>query len=419
VASAYLRYDPGVKFDYTEFDGEHRHLPPDALFPDNKVMRFILQWGDDALDAMQQLQEQDSDEGDYIRMLIEAGLLEQYTDEDGNKRLRLSPKMLKGIQHRSLMEMFEKMKRGAREGHPTPERGRTTERADGTKAYEFGDPISELALGQTMRNAVARQVAERANATGVAAGGPSLPIRINTGDFVIHETEGSADCATVMLIDLSGSMMRYGRFYQAKRVALGMQAMIRQRFPLDTLDYVGFYSLADVLKEGDVPLVMPKPVSIHDYEVKLRVPLNQAREHQDRLPLHFTNLQLGLRQARQILSRRGAANKQIFVITDGQPTAHVEPAGGGADSEMLYLLYPPAERTAVATLKEAARCQQMGIRIATFALIEDYWGMDWVGFVDRLTRLTRGIAYYCTSEDLSSTVIESYLKGRKSKTFVQ
>ena len=162
---------------------------------------------------------------------------------------------------------------------------------------------------------------------------------------------------------------------------------------------------------------MPKPVSLYDSQVRLRVPLDdQATRKPERLPLHFTNLQMGLRMARQILSRRGAANRMIFIITDGQPTAHVEPTEAG---EMLYLLYPPSERTSTATLTEAHRCRQMGMQIATFALIEDYWGMDWVGFVDQLTRLTRGIAYYCSSEDLSSTVIESYLSGRRRKSFIQ
>ena len=85
---------------------------------------------------------------------------------------------------------------------------------------------------------------------------------------------------------------------------------------------------------------------------------------------------------------------------------------------MLYLLYPPHQRTVSATLKEALRCRQQGIRIATFALIEDYWGMEWVSFVEQLTRLTRGTAFYCTSEDLGSTVIEGYLSGRKKKSFV-
>ncbi|MFA9477028.1 VWA domain-containing protein [Phycisphaerales bacterium AB-hyl4] len=402
-----------MKFEYSEFDGQP-FQGPDALFPEPKLVQFILQYGEQALDAMEQVENEDGE--DYIESLIEAGLIEKSEDEDGKGKYQLTPKMVKGIQHKALLEIFENIKRGTKEGHETRNPGRTSERTDGTKTYEFGDPLSEVDFGATMRNAMARQLADKARHG--EATGPSLPININAGDFDLHVTEGTADCATVILIDQSGSMMRWGRFYQAKRVALGMAGLIQQRFPQDTLDFVGFYSMADAIRERDLPLVMPKPISVRDYQVRLRLPLDQARENEDQIPLHFTNLQLGLRQARQILSRRGAMNKQIFVITDGQPTAHVEPNEATPGSEMLYLLYPPNERTATATLKEALKCQQQGIRIATFALIEDYWGMDWVGFVDRLTRLTRGMAYYCTSDDLSSTVIESYFAGKKKKSFI-
>jgi len=395
-----------MKYEYGEFDGQPFQTP-DALFPSPQLLQFILQHGEQALDALDQLD--DDAERQYIESLIEAGLLEEETDENGNRRLKLTPKLVRGMQHRALLEIFSDLKRGNKDGHQTLAPGRTNERADGAKHYEYGDPLSEIDLGQTMRNAVARRADEH---------GLGLPIHINFDDFELHLTEGSADCATVMLIDQSGSMMRWGRFYQAKRVALGMQAMLRARFPQDTIDFVGFHSMADRLQERDIPLVMPKPISIRDYEVRLRVPLAQAQQNPDKVPLHFTNLHLGLRTARQILARRGAANKQVFIITDGQPTAHIEPNAAGGGEDMLYLLYPPSERTATITLKEAMRCQQMGIRLATFALIEDYWGMDWVGFVDRLTRLTRGIAYYCTSDDLSSTVIESYLTGKKKKSFV-
>ena len=408
-----------MKYDYTEFDGEG-FLSPDQLFPQPQVMEFILQYGDQALDAMQKLE--DPDEQAFVQEMIDAGLLEEYEDEQGNTKLRITPRMLKGLQHRALMEIFADMRKGSRDGHQTRANGRTAERADGTKPYQFGDPISELELGTTLRNAIARgQGAAKGEAQ---EGGPGarLPIKIGAQDFELFQTESSADCATVMLIDLSGSMMRYGRFIQAKRIAMGMQEMIRSRFPQDTLEYVGFYSLADKMTEQEVPLVMPKPVSIRDYEVKIRVPLEQARANQEGMPLHFTNLQLGLRTARQMLAKSGAANKQIFVITDGQPTAHVAPVESGAEGscgeEMLYLLYPPTEETRDITLREAMRCQQQGIRIATFAMIEDYWGMDWVGFVDQMTRLTRGMAYYCTSEDLSSTVMESYLTGKKVKSFL-
>ncbi|MEO0476199.1 MAG: VWA domain-containing protein, partial [Planctomycetota bacterium] len=199
------------------------------------------------------------------------------------------------------------------------------------------------------------------------------------------------------------------------RVCLGLSELIRQRFPQDTLEFVSFYSLAERVPEQDVPLIMPKPVSIRDYQVRIRVPLEQADP--STLPLHFTNLHLGLREARRILRRSGAANKQVFIITDGQPTAHVETTPESGE-EMLYLLYPPDERTASETLKEAMMCAKSGIRFASFALIEDYWGMDWVDFIERMTRLTKGTAFYCASDDLSSTVVESYLTGKKSKSFI-
>ncbi len=393
-----------MRYSYGEYDGQP-FPSPDDLFPSSKLVNFILEYGEQALDAMQTLE---GDEADMIRLMIEAGLLEEVQDEDGNTKLQMTPRMLKGMQHQALLEIFRDMDKSVKGSHETSQSGRTTERSEGNKAYEFGDPLSEVDLGATLRNVMRRQVSEDGKAV--------LPLQIQMDDFEVHQTEARADCATVLLMDLSGSMMRYGRFLQAKRVAMGLKAMIEQRFPQDTLEYVGFYSLAEPMREQDVPLVMPKPVTIRDWEVKLRVPVQQARENMERMPLHFTNLQMGLREARRILAKRGASNKQIFIITDGQPTAHVQTSPDTGE-EMLYLLYPPTEETSTITLQEAVKCQQQGIRIASFALIEDYWGMDWVGFIDQLTRLTRGTAFYNTGEDLASTVIESYLSGRKTRKF--
>jgi uncharacterized protein with von Willebrand factor type A (vWA) domain len=214
-------------------------------------------------------------------------------------------------------------------------------------------------------------------------------------------------CSTVVLLDMSGSMMRYGRFLAAKRVAMAMQALIRQRFPQDSIDFVGFYSGANKIPEGLLPLTMPKPVTIYDYQVRLKVPINQI----ERAPQHFTNLHLGLQLARRILQKRASENKQIFIVTDGQPTAHVE-------GDFIHLLYPPDQRSTVATLKEAVLAVREGCRISTFALIEDYWGMDWVGFVDQLTRLTKGVAFYTSSDQLANCIMESYLSGKKKKAYI-
>ena len=396
-----------MDYSYSEFDGIG-FQSPDDLYPPQQMIQFILQYGQDGLEALDEHEQQNIQ--DLIQQLIDEGYLER-DSETG--QLRITPQMVKGIEHRALLDIFEDIKQGGRDGHPTAIRGRSSERDDGTHGYQFGDPISEIDLTATMRNAMARQI-KHVDGDNISV---KLPLQINHNDFELHNTDSQADCATCILIDMSGSMMRWGRFYQAKRVALGLQALVTQRFPLDTVDFVGFYSLAQPIAERDLPLVMPKPVSIRDHEVRLRMDLQQAIAEQDKIPLHFTNLHMGLRQARQILARRGAQNKQIFIITDGQPTAHIEPnpqTGG----ESLYLLYPPSEQTSTITLTEALRCRQAGIRIASFALIEDYWGMEWVGFINQLTRLTRGIAYYCSSDDLSSTVVESFLSGRKKKSFI-
>ena len=432
-----------MRYDYGRFDGQP-FPSPDSLFPSPQVINFIMVHGEDALEAMEHLEGEE--EQAYIQMLIDAGLLEEYEDDDGHTRLRMTPKMVKGMQHRALLDVFDNLRKGVAGGHESRASGLSSERAEGARAYAFGDPLSELDLASTLRNALHRHNEQRARAGGGPAGGNALPLKLGFQDFELHETESTADCATVMLIDLSGSMYRFGRFLKAKRVAMGMSAMIRERFPRDTLEFVSFYSVADPVAERDVPLIMPKPVSLYDPVVRLRVPLEQARAQAEaqqqagggsasggsasggstsggagsggggHLPLHFTNLQLGLREARKILRRSGAANKQVFIITDGEPTAHVAPGPTGDD--MLYLLYPPSEETADATLKEALRCRQRGIRLATFALTEDYFGMDWVGFVERMTRLTRGAAFYCSGEDLASTILESYVSGKKQKSYL-
>src|SRR5439155_7726223 len=194
-------------------------------------------------------------------------------------------------------------------------------------------------------------------------------IHFSERDFELHLHEGMPSCSTAVLLDMSGSMMRYGRFTAAKRVAMAMRALVRSRFPQDSIDFVGFYSGASRIPEAMLPLSMPKPVTIYDYQVRLKVPADQI----ERAPQHFTNLHLGLQLARRILQKRASENKQIFIVTDGQPTAHVE-------GDFIYLLYPPDQRSTVATLKEAVLAMKEGCRISTFALIEDYWGMDWVGF---------------------------------------
>ena len=392
-----------MKYFYGEFDGE-QFPTQDQLFGFDQLMQFVLQHGEQALKAIEQMLKQgnNDEQSEMLEKLLSDGML----DKDAKGKLRLTPRAVSKMQRKALSEVFANLRTGQREGHEKVTPGLGGERIEGTKAYEFGDPVSELDLHQTMHNALARHGLPAASGKQGRAG-EGAKIHFDEKDFELHLHEGMTSCSTVVLLDMSGSMMRYGRFLSAKKVAMAMQALVRGRFAQDTIDFVGFYSGATRIPEIMLPLAMPKPVTIYDYSVKMKVPIAQL----DQAPQHFTNLHMGLQLARRVLRSRASENKQIFIITDGQPTGHVE-------GDFVHLIYPPDPRSTVATLKEAVLAVREGCRISTFALIEDYWGMDWVGFVDQLCKLTKGIAFYTSSGELASCVMESYLSGRKKKSYI-
>jgi len=396
-----------MKYFYGEYDGEE-FPTQDKLFGFDQLMQFIMEYGDQALKAIQQMMQDPKNEqqSEMLEQLLKDGML----DKDGKGKLRLTPRAVSKMQRKALMEVFANLRSGQRDGHEKITPGLTGERIEGTKQYEYGDPVSELDLHATIHNALARNgLPSQAGAVGPQGNGAEgrTKIKFSEKDFELHLHEGVTSCSTVVLLDMSGSMMRYGRYLSAKKVAMAMQALVRQRFPQDSIDFIGFYSGAAKIPEVQLPLSMPKPVTVYDYQVRLKVPIDKI----DKAPQHFTNLHLGLQMARRVLRKRTSENKQIFIITDGQPTAHVE-------GDFIYLLYPPDQRSTVATLKEAVAAVREGCRISTFALIEDYWGMEWVGFVDQLTKLTKGVAFYTSSGELASCIMESYLSGRKKKAYI-
>jgi uncharacterized protein with von Willebrand factor type A (vWA) domain len=387
-----------MKYFYGEFDGEE-FPTQENLFGFDQLMEFIMEYGDQAMKALEQMMKdpKNQEQSDLLEQLLKDGML----DKDGKGKLRLTPRSVNKMQQKALMEVFANLRNGQRDGHEKITVGANGERIDGTKPYQFGDPVSELDLHKTLQNALARHGLPAKSAEGKSQ------IKFDERDFELHLHEGTTTCSTVVLLDMSGSMMRYGRFHSAKKVAMAMQALIRQKFPQDSIDFVGFYSGANKISEVALPLTMPKPVTIYDYQVKLKVPIPKL----DKAPQHFTNLHMGLQMARRILRKRQSENKQIFIITDGQPSAHVE-------GDFVHLLYPPDPRSTIATLKEAVLSVKEGCRISTFALIEDYYGMEWVSFVEQLTKLTKGVAFYTSSGELSNCVMESYLSGRKKKSYV-
>ena len=169
--------------------------------------------------------------------------------------------------------------------HDTPQKGEGTVRLEDTRPYVYGDSLANLNLHETLKNAYVRQ-------------GGGVPIRLSYEDYVVHETEYQTRCATVVLIDMSGSMGRYGKYYTTKKVALALQAMVRAQYPQDSLQMIGFYTFASLMTERQLLNSAPKPVSMFDSRVHLRFDLDKPP---GRVPQHFTNIHAGLRLARSHL----------------------------------------------------------------------------------------------------------------------
>jgi uncharacterized protein with von Willebrand factor type A (vWA) domain len=374
-------------YEYSRWDGSQVFQPQSADKVFDKIIEQMLQYGDQVLRHLDRL-EGDDEANDILDLIQQEGLIE----EDGEGKWQVTPKGLKRVQHGALQDLFQTFQRDALGKHDTPQKGVGTVRLEDSKPYVYGDPLANLNLHETLKNAMIRQ-------------GGGTPIRVHGDDYVVYETEYQTRCATVVLIDMSGSMGRYGKYAMTKKVALALQAMVRAQFAQDSLQMVGFYTFASVMNERELLNSAPKPVSLFDSRVHIRVDLDNPPK---RVPQHFTNIHAGLRLARSLLSRQAAANKQIIVITDGEPTAHIE-------GREIVLIYPPSEKTSTHTLGEVKRCANAGIRVSSFALVEDYFYLGLVNFVEEMARVSQGVAAYCGSDDLGKYVFDSFIGGRRTR----
>jgi Ca-activated chloride channel family protein len=378
-------------FEYSKWDGTRQFKPLSAEAAFDKLSEYLLEHGDYILRQLERLDPQDAD---LLKMLIKEGFLEE--DEEG--KLIVAARGMRRIEHKALEELFAITRKDTAGKHPSDFKGAGQVVHEDSKPYEFGDPVANLNLHETLKNAFIRESREQ---------GPKERGKLHVAeeDFVVHETEYQTSCATVLLLDMSGSMARYGKYYHAKKVALALLSLVRSRYTEDSLKIMGFYTYASPLTERGVLHSAPKPVSIFDSRVYLRVPLDNPPSF---VPEHFTNIQAGLRFARQHLTRQAAANRQIICVTDGEPTAHL-------DNRDLVLMYPPSDKTARATLQEVQACVAAGIQISTFALIEDYFYLGLQNFVDQMARTGKGLAVYCHAGELGGYVLDSFVKGRRSR----
>ena len=306
-----------------------------------------------------------------VRQLEEAG----YAERRGN-RLELTPRGARRIGQRVLDELFGRLRRDVLGGHNRTAPGVAGERGEATVAYEFGRPF-DLDLQRTLANALAREE----NAGAVRAGHRRRGLTLEPADFAVHEAEDLSRVATVLLVDMSRSMLLRGCFLAAKKVAIALDTLIRTRYPRDELHVVGFAYYARQIRPGALA-----GLSWHGYE-------------------YGTNLQHGLMLARQLLARSHAANREVVVITDGEPTAHFE-AG------QVEFSYPPTRRTLLETLREVGRCTREGITINTFMLERSRALAE---FVEHMTRLNRGRAFFATPERLGEFVLIDYVDRRSQK----
>jgi uncharacterized protein with von Willebrand factor type A (vWA) domain len=264
-------------------------------------------------------------------------------------------------------EIYDQLKKSEYGKHPQQDRGVGGERADETKAYEFGDPF-HLNLGETIMNGIFRE-------------GPQVPVRLEKDDFQVFRSESLTTTATVLMLDLSWSMALRGSFQAAKKVALALQNLIRTQFPKDSLYVLGFSAYARQLKQEELPYVR------WDESVL------------------GTNMHHALMLAQKLLARHTAGTKQIIMISDGEPTAHLEHGRS-------YFAYPPSPITIRETLKEVKRCTKKGIVINTFMLDRNYYLKE---FVNQIAKMNKGRVFYTTPERLGQYILVDYVSQKRKR----
>ncbi len=314
--------------------------------------------GNESADDVRRLQ-------NLVKMLEDAG----YVERNGRK-LEVTPRGMRKIGQKALEDIFSHLKKDRVGNHVTERRGAGGDRTDETKEYEFGDPFL-LDLRGTLMNSVRRE-------------GIGSPLKLSADDFEVYRTELLTQTATVLMVDMSRSMLLNNCFFAAKKVALALDSLIRGQYPRDTLHVIGFSYQARELKPGALPQLV-----WDEYE-------------------YGTNMQHGFMLARQLLGRQKSANKQIIMITDGEPTAHWE-----VGAPHPYFNYPPTYRTIQETLKEVVRCTKDNIIINTFMLERNYQLED---FINQLTQLNGGRAFFAEPEALGEYVLVDFVNNhRKTK----
>ena len=298
----------------------------------------------------------------FLEILEEAG----YIRKKGSG-YELTPRGTRRIGQRALVELYAQLKAGTFGKHETHATGHGGERTDDAKPYEFGDPF-HLDIRRTIMNSIERE-------------GPGAPVRLRPEDFEVARSERVTQTATVIMLDLSWSMALRGSFQAAKKVALALNNLISAQFQRDSLYIIGFSAYARELKAEELPYVR------WDESVL------------------GTNMHHALMIAERLLARHTQGTRQVIMISDGEPTAHLERGRS-------YFAYPPSPVTIRETLKAVKRCTRKGITINTFMLDRNHYLKE---FVNQVARINKGRVFYTTPDQLGEYILVDYVAQKRQR----
>ncbi len=318
---------------------------------DEEALRQAL--GEDAVRDLRRLKE-------IERALERAGLV---TRERG--RLEVTPKGARSLGERALVRVFEELRRDREGVHEAREAGGLAEPTGATRPWRFGD-AGQIAVQRSVFNAVVR-------------GGPGAGVRLEPDDLELLEAEQRTEAATALLLDLSFSMPLRGHDVHAKRMALALHALIEGRYPHDTLYLIGF---SDYARQ-----IQPRELAAAGWE-----------------RVYGTNMHHAFHLAGRLLARHPRATRQVIMVTDGEPTAHLE-------GERARFAWPPIPKTIRLTLAEATRLSRSGVTLNVF-MLEDSPGL--IGFMERLAELTAGRVFLMDDRELGSFVLRDFVRRRAS-----
>jgi uncharacterized protein with von Willebrand factor type A (vWA) domain len=361
-----------MRFDYSKWRGPR---PEDLEFLRQLMeiyRNLLLQTGGDVEEALRWMQQFGEQYGffderftleDFKKLLEESGEA-QHTPQG----FQVTPRGEKRIRQDSLNEIFSTLQAGGAGDHRTPQAGAGGERLSETRPYRFGDDLGNLDPLGTLSNAVRNHGVD--------------DLSIAEEDLEIYEQEHLSSCATVLMVDISHSMILYGedRITPAKKIALALAHLIETRYPKDTLDVVLFGDDAARVRNRDLMKIQAGPF--------------------------HTNTRAGLQLARRILESRKGVNKQIFMVTDGKPSAIRE---NGRLYKNPFGLDPKIVNR---TLEEATQCRRKRITITTFMLATD---LPLLEFVRKLTELNHGRIYEADPQNLGAYVFRDFVRNRRKR----